>query len=141
MTDIDLAHDPDAHRARKRPVTLQVAFAASAGTLATRQGNIEHLQGDALVTGTEGERWPVSRARFEASYEPVAPLRMGKPGRYRKRALSVWARMVRTELDLELDEGRGSLRARPGDWLVQYGKGDFGVISASIFAQTYELLD
>ncbi|MEP6941831.1 MAG: PGDYG domain-containing protein [Betaproteobacteria bacterium] len=141
MSDINLVDDREAHRARKRPVQLEVVFATEPGTLATREGDAVYERGDALITGTEGERWPVARARFDPTYEPVPPLRAGRPGRYSKRPILVWAKTMRAPLSVELDEGRGSLRAQPGDWLVQYGKGDFGVVSASVFAQTYELLD
>jgi hypothetical protein len=43
--------------------------------------------------------------------------------------------------DVTLDRERGTLRGRPGDWLVQYALSDFSVVSAQVFAQTYELLD
>jgi hypothetical protein len=141
MSDIDLTNDREAHRAHKRPVRLDVVFAGEPGRLSTREGDVYYTRGDALITGTDGERWPVARARFDQTYEPVPPLRAGRPGRYCKRPMLVWAKTMRSAVSVELDEGRGSLSARPGDWLVQYGKGDFGVVSASVFAQTYELLD
>jgi hypothetical protein len=43
--------------------------------------------------------------------------------------------------DVTLDRDRGSLSGEPGDWLVQYAPADFSVVSARVFAQTYELLD
>ena len=32
------------------------------------------------------------------------------------------------------------LHGEPGDWLLQYGPGDFGIVGDTIFAQTYEVL-
>ncbi len=33
------------------------------------------------------------------------------------------------------------VEGKAGDWLVQYGPGNFGIVSADIFDATYELLD
>jgi len=122
VTALDLRLDPAVHRVRKRPRALTVEFAQQGGTLSTREEPVEYARGDALVTGSAGERWPVPRAAFDASYEPVAPLRPGKPGRYRKRA-------------------PGELTVEAGDWLVQYAPDDWGVVGGALFVQTYELLD
>jgi hypothetical protein len=43
--------------------------------------------------------------------------------------------------DVTLERDRGNLRGQPGDWLVQYTPSDFSVVSAGVFARTYELLD
>jgi len=141
VTAVDLRLDPAAHRARKLPNALTVEFARQGGTLSTREGPVTYAPGDALLTGSAGERWPVPRAAFDASYEPVAPLRPGKPGCYRKRPLIVWAKQMRDRFELSLGSGRGELRGEAGDWLVQYAPGDCGVVGGALFAQTYELLD
>jgi hypothetical protein len=141
MPHLDLSEDRAAHRARKRAVVVQVEFAVTDGTLPTQEGPVKYLAGDALVTGTAGERWPVARATFQANYAPVAPARVGKAGRYRKRPLIVWAKPMADAFDVTLDRDRGVLRGQPGDWLVQYAPSDFSVVGARVFAQTYELLD
>lgn len=138
---MDLRLDPAAHRARKRPGALTVEFAQQGGTLSTREGPVKYASGDALMTGSAGERWPVPRAEFDASYEPFAPLRPGKPGRYRKRALVVWAKQMCDRFAVSLSNGRGELTGEAGDWLVQYAPNDWGVVGGALFAQTYELLD
>jgi hypothetical protein len=138
---LDLSEDRAARRARKRAVDVQVDFATAPGTISTLEGPVKYSAGDGLLTGTEGERWPVARDIFDSSYAPVAPNRPGKPGRYRKRPLIVWAKLMTEPFDVALDRDRGSLRGEPGDWLVQYAPSDLSVVSASVFAQTYELLD
>jgi hypothetical protein len=141
VTALDLRLDPAVHRVRKRPRALTVEFAQQGGTLSTREEPVEYARGDALVTGSAGERWPVPRAAFDASYEPVAPLRPGKPGRYRKRAPVVWAKQMRDRFAVSLSSGRGELTVEAGDWLVQYAPDDWGVVGGALFVQTYELLD
>lgn len=141
MSPTDLSQDSAARRARKRAVVVQVEFAATDGTLQTQEGPVKYSTRDALLTATEGERWPVPRAQFDAGYVPVAPTRPGKPGPYRKRPSIVWAKAMSDAFDVTLDRDRGTLRGQAGDWLVQYAPSDFSVVSARAFAQTYELLD
>jgi hypothetical protein len=141
MPAIDLSEDRAARRARKRDVVVQVEFAGKKGTLSTQEGPVTYSTGDALLTGTEGERWPVPRGTFDISYAPVAPNRAGKPGPYRKRPHVVWAKPMTDTFDVTLDGDRGTLRGEPGDWLVQYAPSDLSVVSARVFAHTYELLD
>ena len=141
MSSPDLSEDSAAYRARKRAVAIQVEFAEIDGTLATQRGPVKYSTGDALLTGIEGERWPVARVTFDANYAPVPPIRPGKPGPYRKRPRVVWAKPMADAFDVTLDRDRGSLHGKPGDWLVQYAPSDFSVVGARVFAQTYELLD
>jgi hypothetical protein len=141
MNSVDLRRDRAAQRARKREIEMQVEFAIADGTLMTREGPVIYAAGDALLTGSEDERWPVPRQRFDETYEPIAPLRPGKPGAYRKRPQVVWAKPMRETFTVELGDGRGTLRGNAGDWLLQYAPGDLSVVSTTVFAKTYELLD
>jgi hypothetical protein len=141
MTSPDLSEDSTAYRARKRAVVIQVEFAEMDGTLPTQEGPVNYSTGDALLTDIDGECRPVARDTFDIDYAPVAPTRPGKPGRYRKRARVVWAKPMTDAFDVTLERDRGNLRGQPGDWLVQYTPSDFSVVSAGMFAQTYELLD
>jgi hypothetical protein len=141
MSGLDLRDDHGARRACKRSIPVRVEFAAENGTLETREGPVACACGDALLTGAEEERWPLPRASFDASYEPVAPTRHGRPGPYRKRPLILWAKPMAEPFAVTLDRDRGTLRGKPGDWLVQYGPGDLSVVSGSLFGDTYELLD
>jgi hypothetical protein len=137
----DLSADRSAKRARDYPVEVAVEFAAADGILTTREGPMQYRRGDALLTGIEGERWPVTRKTFDDSYQAVPPLRPGKAGRYCKRPRVVWAKSMRQPFTVTLDQGRGELRGEAGDWLVQYAPGRQSVVDAAVFARTYELLD
>lgn len=141
MTSPDLSADRAALRARKRTVAIHVEFAEIGGTLPTREGPVNYSPGDALLTDLDGQRQPVARDTFDIDYAPVAPTRPGKPGRYRQRARVVWAKPMTDAFDVTPDRERGPLLGQRGDWLVQYAPSDFSVVSAGLFAQTYELLD
>ena len=116
-------------------------FATMPGALATREGSVRYEPGDALLTGSAGDRWPVSRPRFDAAYEPVAPTAAGAEGRYRRRPALVYAKQMSTPFELALGDGRGTLAGAAGDWLVQYAPDDQAVVGQAIFASTYELID
>jgi hypothetical protein len=99
---------------------------------------VSYQTGDALLTGPEDEHWPVARKRFTASYEALPPAVMGKDGLYVKKSLPVWALRMSEPFSVTTDGGL--LSGQAGDWLVQYGPGDYGVVGSSIFALTYTLL-
>lgn len=137
---IDLATDPEARAFSKQSSPVEVEIASCAGTLATLEGEVAYNGGDALVTGVAGERWPVGRARFDATYTPVPPTGPGQSGQYRRLPNRVLAKQMGDAFDVPLGE-RGSLHGEPGDWLVQYAPGDQAVVAAQIFRQTYRPAD
>jgi hypothetical protein len=136
----DLSRDPLARSVWRRPTEAHVQFARTPGTVETLEGPVGHGSGAAIVTGGAGERWPVERVRFEASYEAIAPTRMGEDGLYRHVASIGWARCAPQPFRLRLRDGRGVLYGKAGDWLVQYAPGDLAIVSASVFNATYEIV-
>lgn len=133
--ETDLSGQPAARRASKLPLPVQARFAEADGVCQTLEGPVQYAAGDAILTGVRGEQWPVARARFDQTYEADAVA-----GHYRKRPITVWALPLRAPTEVPLGGGRGTLHGQPGDWLVQYGPGDFGIVAADIFEQTYRLL-
>ena len=123
---------------RKRIIEVEVRFAERAGSIATLEGAVACAPGDALVTGTQGEVWPVTRAAFQQRYDAVAPTVMGSAGRYRTRALPALAVQLVHPVRLALPAGKGALVGEKGDWLVQYKEGDQSLVNSTIFDVTYE---
>ena len=74
--------DPRRVFARKREHEIDVRFTPVACTVQTSEGLVHAAPGDAIVTGTAGEHWRVSRARFPDRYRPVPPTVAGQAGRY-----------------------------------------------------------
>lgn len=133
----DLSRHPGGRRVRKRPISVHVDFAVTEQMVETLEGPVPAHAGDAIVTGTEGERWPIGRARFDAKYEPLPPTRHGEPGRYSPRPLLVWALQMDVPFAVQTSKG-GILQGHPGDWLLDYGDGSRGVVASEIFRVTYE---
>lgn len=121
----------------KIPQVRSVEFASKDGTIATLEGEISVETGDAIMTGSEGERWPIRRFDFEQKYRPHGQTRKGEAGEYVSEPAVVTAAQLRTPKLVHLSEGRGSLNGRAGDWLVTYGHHDQAIVAPAIFSATY----
>ena len=140
LNNIDLATDASAGRYVKNE-TVTVAFAKDDGELLSREGPNRFRAGDALITGSTGDRWSVSRDRFEAKYEAVPPGKAGEDGRYRAKPLPVLARQIAEPFGIARSRGGDLLRGAAQDWLLQYAPGDYGIIENARFQRVYRLLD
>ncbi len=137
MTGEDISQRSDAIRAVKRDFPVQVIFAATTGVLQTREGMVSYEKGDALVTGVDNEPWPVSRSRFDETYAPGANTVRGENGTYRSVADPVWTVQMRSDFSVALPDEKGILLGNPGDWLVQYASGEYGIVGEEIFKKSY----
>lgn len=140
LRDVDLRNDPQAASFVKHE-TVQVAFATTAGELSSREGPNRYAAGDAIITGATGDRWSVSRERFEARYQPLGIAAMGRDGPYVNRPIPVLARRMAHAFRMARSAGGDLLQGKPGDWLLQYAPGDYGVVEQGRFAQVYRKLD
>ena len=132
----DLQADPAARIAIKDEV-VDVEFAASEGALASAVGVNAFAAGDALLTGSTGDRWSVSRDRFDAKYRAEAPTVPGRAGRYRNIPAPVRAKQIPVAFTVARSAGGDMLRGEPGDWLLEYAPGDYGVVARARFALVY----
>ena len=140
LRNIDLASDSAASLFVKDEV-VEVAFARTAGELSSGVGLNRFAAGDALITGSTGDRWSVSRERFEAKYQPVAPLAPGEDGPYRARPVPVLARRMTEAFTLARSVGGDLLQGEAQDWLLQYGPGDFGIARDERFQAVYRAVE
>jgi hypothetical protein len=118
-----------------------VRFAPASCTVQTPEGLVHAKAGDAIVTGTAGETWRVSQARFSHKYRPVPPIAAGEAGPYMSLPNRILALQMDTPFKVVLADGVSHLTGRAGDWLVDYGDGSLGIVTQAIFATTYEILD
>lgn len=141
LANLDLRTDPAARRFVKDE-TVTVDFAAEPGELMSLEGPNRYAPGDALITGSTGDRWVVSRERFDAKYLPAdAALAHGQPGPYRNRPSVVLAKQMDTPFSLARSAAGDVLRGTAGDWVMQYAPGDYGVVQAQRFAKVYRPAD
>jgi hypothetical protein len=126
--------------ARKRPLIVQVEFAEEGCMVQTMEGAVAAAPGDAIITGTAGERWPVSKARLDAAYRPAPPTVAGEAGAYETLPTEVMAVPMTGAFKVLLADGVSQLRGGSGDWLVDYGDGTLGIVAAAIFPAIYEII-
>ncbi|WP_090263528.1 PGDYG domain-containing protein [Pseudomonas panipatensis] len=137
LKNLDLRSDAEAGRYVKDE-TVDVAFAEAPGELMSLEGANRYQPGDALITGSTGDRWVVSRERFDAKYLPAGEgLAHGQPGAYRNRPAVVLARRMDESFSIARSAAGDVLRGEAGDWVMQYAPGDYGVVQAQRFAKVY----
>ena len=139
-TGVDLTTLPGHIAVRKKTVPVSVRFARGDGVTETLEGPVRHEKGDAIVTGVAGERWPVERARFLASYDPLPPAEPGTDGPYRARAADAAAWRAEGPCTVKTTRGE-TLNGEAGDWIVRYEKGDYGIVKADLFDRLYTRKD
>jgi hypothetical protein len=135
----NLAADPAAYTAVKDEL-VTVDFAAKGGVLVSAVGMNRYQTGDALLTGSTGDRWCVSRDRFDAKYRPEPPTPPGLAGTYRNVPAPVLAKQMHAAFSVARSAGGDVLRGEAGDWLVEYAPGDYGIVAMTRFESVYRLL-
>lgn len=136
LLHVDLSRDPAATRFIKDE-TVGITFARSPGEIISSVGPNRYAPGDALVTGSNGDRWSVSRERFEAKYLALPPTVMGQDGNYRARPVPVFAKEMQTAFSIARSSGGDTLQGEAHDWLLQYAPGDYGVVDHARFKRVY----
>jgi len=135
-----MSGDPRRVAARKLEREIQVRFTPIPCTVRTSEGLVHAKAGDAILTGTAGEHWRVSRERFGEKYRPVPPTLAGEAGRYTSLPNRILALPMTDSFEVVLADGVSKLSGHAGDWLVDYGDGSLGIVSRAIFSTTYEIL-
>jgi hypothetical protein len=138
LQDPDLTADSSACWVVKDEV-VSVEFAVAPGVIESAVGLNRHAAGDALLTGSTGDRWSVSRDRFDAKYQPEAPLSPGLAGKYRNRRVPILAKRMNVDFTVARSAGGDVLTGNAGDWLLQYSPGDHGVVARARFEAVYRM--
>jgi hypothetical protein len=101
---------------------------------------VRFQKGDAVVTASSGESWPIARDTFESTYSAIPGGRMGQDGKFFKKALPVLG--VQMHEPFSVTASWGNLEGKSGDWLIQYDEDgrDFGIVGETIFERTYRRL-
>ena len=136
MHDLDLATDAGARWVVKDEVVL-VEFAEAPGELRSAVGINRYVAGDALLTGSTGDRWCVSRDRFDAKYRPDGAQASGAAGSYRNLPARVLAKQMTVPFSVARTQGGDVLEGGAGDWLMQYAPGDHGIVARARFDEVY----
>jgi hypothetical protein len=139
---MDLSLSAFSQKACKKAVTIMVHTAQCAGSLETLEGQMEYEAGDAIATGSKGERWPIKRADFLRMYIPCPSAQdtttvncVAQGRHYIKKSVTVY--VLKMQEPFYVHKDRGTLTGNAGDWLVQYAPGDLAVVASNIFPLYY----
>lgn len=130
---------PGVRKVFSKAIDRPVRFADAPGVCQTMEGPVRYNAGDALVTGSHDEEWPISIDKFQATYTPVGDVQLGVAGIYRKESRSGLAIQLSAPRSVILSDGRGVLRGRKGDWVIDYGGGDLSLVAQELFKTYYEI--
>jgi hypothetical protein len=121
-----------AFEAFKRPAREPYEIADQAGTIDTLEGSVRYPAGYYIMTGPKGERYPISPERFKeikvdngdgtASPKPIRKL--AKVADHSGTVDTSWGEKLQYNPEVDV--------------IVRHGPGDYGVVKADIFKQTYE---
>lgn len=125
----------DMKKAIKKAIPLTFCFASEAEDIHTLEGVVTARPGDAVLTGTKGERWPIRREKFEATYDFNL-----QTGICSKKAIVVEAEEMQSHFEVKVGWSNQPLQGGPGDFKITYGPGEFGVVAKDIFHETYDVL-
>jgi PGDYG protein len=140
FNNIDLTRDPKAQRYFKNEI-VDVEFAREAGKISSREGANHYAVGDAIITGSNGDHWSVTRDRFDAKYDVIVPLKHGDNGQYRNKRLPVLAKQIQNAFSIRRVAGGDLLHGKANDWLMQYAPGDHGIVDNEKFLRVYRLIE
>ena len=121
-----------AFTAFKRAAREPYEVADSSGTIDTLEGPVRYPAGYYIMTGPKGERYPISPERFReikvdngdgtASPKPIKKL--AKIADHSGTVDTSWGEKLQYNPEVDV--------------IVRHGPGDYGVVKADIFKQTYE---
>lgn len=130
----DLSQHPRAFRCFKQPVPVKYSFATKKMTIETLEGPVVCSKGDVIMTGVAGERWPIPRDKFNATYDIV------DESTATKKYIEVSAVKLIEEARVRVPWSKDLLTGNIGDYVVQYGVDSYGVVNNQVFEQTYAIL-
>lgn len=122
-------------KAIKKAIVLGFRFAVGVEVVKTIEGSVTAQAGDAVLTGTKGECWPIPRPKFEATYDFDEAA-----GNCAKKAIVVDAEEMSAPFEVVVGWSAEPLQGKAGDYRLTYGPGDYGVVAREIFHETYDVV-
>lgn len=124
--------------ARSRPVELQTEKVTAQQIVDTLEGPRTAFIGDYIMTGLQGEHWPVPANKFDHLYEVVEMVDAAKPIRVRKKIMEI---TVFQTYEAKTFETRGEkFYASVGDFIIRKTPDDIYPSKPDQFFEYYEIL-
>jgi hypothetical protein len=120
----------------KKPTQLKFRITDVEVPVDTLEGPVVAPAGAAILSGTKGEQWPIPGDVFRRTYE----LDLAR-GLCAKKPLVVHVECMDAAFEVKVAWSTDLLKGKPGDYRITYGPGDYGIVDAAVFAETYVILD
>ena len=115
----------------KKDLPVLYATAETPGMINTLEGPVKYQVGYKIITGPNGEQYPIPPEKFAGLYDVDGGLAI--PKKIIKMAkLADHNGAVKTSWGETLNYTRGN------DYIVRHGPGDYGVVKKDIFPKTYQ---
>lgn len=102
------------------------------GEIQTLEGPVRYDVGHYMMTGPNGERYPITPEKFDSLYDDQGN------GKAIPKKIEKIAKLA--DHDGVLHTSWGNLEYTAGnDYIVRHGPGDYGAVKKDIFAKTYHL--
>lgn len=124
--------------ARRKPIIMMAERVTEQQVIETWEGARTAYPGDYIMTGVEGERWPVAAESFAQLYDVLEESTGGRTLRVRKKVRYVPVYQTYRALDFEIRDE--NFHAEPGYFIVYYGEGDIYPCAPDVFFETFDLI-
>lgn len=122
-------------KAIKKPIHISFRYATIDELVSTLEGVVPARIGDAIVTGVKGEVYPITRPKFDATYEVVSE------GVAFKKPVVVEVEQMLEPFSVTVGWSSTPITGEVGDYRIEYAPGDYGVVNAAIFHETYDIVE
>ena len=131
----ELSKDLSSFRCFKKPIPLKFRVAQGPEKVKTKEGFVKAETGAYIMTGTKGENWPIPADQF--NYDILT--QDGNTGTAAKKKIIVFAKEMNETFEVKVSWSSSTLKGKVGDYLVQYGPSDYGIVDKEIFSETYSM--
>lgn len=123
----------DGFQTFKKPAREKYEIAQEDGTIQTLEGPVNYKKGYYILTGPKGEQYPIPPEKFNELKDDLGN------GVCSPKKISKTAKLADHDGVVKTSWGEDLNYTANNDYIVRHGAGDYGVVKADIFKQTYNI--
>ena len=123
----------DGFQTFKKPAQEKYEIAQEDGTIQTLEGPVNYKKGYYILTGPKGEQYPIPPEKFNELKDDLGD------GVCSPKKIIKTAKLADHDGVVKTSWGEDLNYTANNDYIVRHGAGDYGVVKADIFKQTYNI--
>jgi len=123
----------DGFQTYKKPAKEKYEIAQQDGVIQTLEGPVNYKKGYYIMTGPKGEQYPIPPEKFKELKDDLGD------GICAPKKIIKIAKLADHDGSIKTSWGETLNYTKGNDYIVRHGPGDYGVVKADIFKQTYVL--